>query len=94
MTGLDKLEKGTALIKEPKNLPGTDYVDPHGDYALARVRVMEILERLTGDKVNALEVLTRLEESLLATALLYTPDAAKARESFGVGLTVFCKDLS
>ncbi len=93
MTGINELEKGTAL-SVPEKASEESFVDPHGDYALARVRVMEILERLTGDKVNALEVLTRLEESLLATALLYTPDAAKARESFGVGLTVFCKDLS
>jgi len=90
MTGIDDLDTGTAL-DTVKSEP--EYVDPHGPYAVARVRVVEILERLTGDKVNALEILTRLEDSLLATALLYTPDAAKARESFGVGLAVFCKDL-
>jgi len=91
MTGIDELDTGTAL--ELKKASKETYVDPHGPYAIARVEVVEILERLTGDKVNALEVLTRLEEALLATALLYTPDAAKARESFGVGLAVFCKPL-
>ncbi len=68
-------------------------INPHGEYALDRLAAMEILEELTGSKVNALEILTRLEEGLLATALLYTSDAARARQSFGVGLAVFCKDL-
>jgi len=94
MTGIDELEKGTALEARTSEEDSEEvYVDPHGDYAIARAAVVDILQRLTGSKVNALEVLTRLEEALLATALLYTPDAAKARESFGVGLAVFCKDL-
>ena len=85
-------EEVTALeVIDNAPVVDAEYVDPHGSYAMGRVQVVEILERLTDSKVNALEILTRLEEALLASALLYTPDAKKARESFGVGLSVFCK---
>ena len=67
--------------------------DPHGPYALARLEVAGICEGLCGQKLEALEILARLEQGLWAAALLHQPDASKAREAFGVGLTAFTQQL-
>jgi len=90
MTGIDALETGTALESVK---PVEEAEVAHETYALMRVEAVEILERLTNSKGNALEVFERLEAALLATSLLYAPDASKSSKSFNAGLAIFCKDL-
>ena len=96
MASKEDIEEAVALeIRASEDsAPAEQDVNPHGAYALSRVDIITILERLTdGNKINALEILTRFENANLATALLYAPDAAKARKAFSVGQAIFCKDL-
>ena len=83
--------------------PGTDLVpvppqegenlDPQGPYAVVRLEVSTMLEHLCGSKLEALEVLSRLESALWAAVLLDAVDAEHARPAFGLGLGAFVRDL-
>ncbi len=75
-------ETGTDLVRG-------DHVESHGDYALARLQCAELLEEMCESKLNALDLLSRLEAALWAACLLDQPDAEAARIAFGVGLAEF-----
>ena len=89
MTGIDELEDGTDMVRHD----GRDRYDPDGVYSITRLRVQEIFGQATNDEMVAFELTTRLEKAIKAAALLYSPDADKARKAFMVGFEVFCQDL-
>lgn len=58
-------------------------------YKLTRLRLAALLESYTNDKGKALDLLERWERGVWAGVLLAAPDAAAAREAFGVAATAF-----
>ena len=81
-----KAETGTDLVRGGR-------LEAHSDYAMARLACAEMLEDMCESKLNALDVLARLEKALWAACLLDQPDAEAARVAFGVGLVEFTADL-
>lgn len=66
----------------------------HGDgYKLTRLRLATMLEKYTNDKGRALDLLERWERGVWAGALLAAPDAASAKEAFGVAASAFLGDV-
>ena len=58
-------------------------------YKLTRLRLATLLESYTNDKGKALDLLERWEQGVWAGVLLAAPDAAQAREAFGVAASAF-----
>lgn len=79
-------ETGTDLVRGGR-------LEAHSDYAMARLACAELLEDMCESKLNALDVLARLEKALWAACLLDQPDAEAARVAFGVGMIEFTSDL-